>query len=1210
MAELDNISSYLSESDLRRQTDFFLGLLDEVEKKAESMADKFKNFKFNFGGEGTGGGAAGGTKKTSDDFKELELTTAKYQKILAALADQIDKLTDKQKKQLKVLDDQYRKEEAARASAKEVVGLIQKQISAEAKLEVSRTQAAEALAKSNIELKRQADLNKANAAIQATEEGSVKRLEAVRARLRLIQTNLNTTTEEGRKKSEAYIRMIDKIGVEIKKNSDKLTQQKINIGNYGEVVEGLAPGINQLRDAWIDAGKKAQQFAIDLGEGHPAAQAARQEFEALDQIFKDPKFLNIAAKNGGAKQELTALTKVAMNLEDKLGRDNAMVIELKNYLGGLKDAIGDMNDEIRALASDTRTFDLMTGSIKTLVAMYQVAAGVVGLFNDDQEETAQITKNLVAVQNIAMGVSEVANEITNKSTAAGKAWIFIKKQMNILTADGTTVTQRFNAALKLSLIGLAITAIYKLASAFGSSGDEAKEAADQIINYNNAMEEAIRRETELRKIRIQKSTWGTDISDLQKRVDLMKASGKTGKEMYEAEKALATKRAELATAPFMVWDDTLNKQVLQIKKFEEAHATTFTKLSELDGQLADYDYKINNEKNKKKREGLELTKKIIQSEYNLTKTSYEMLEAEIIEYYDAVNAVKLVDANRQKELDDKAKERADKKKEDDKKREEDRISKAIDRENKKNEMLFAIAENNINREIRNNEKIVNNDYATAEDRFEALSLMYRAKNALAAVNYQKETADEIRFENGKRVVIKKSAEEILLAQQNYDDALIQAAEETDETILAIKKKTYEDAAESAEESFNLMDKFVGDVATEAEIERERKKQEALAQLLSDFKRKKIKTVEEYEAKKAALELNYGLKSLADDVLVLQERISVAEQYGKDTTDLERELARKRMEISDKLRQTEEDNARRAFQTKKDLKEAEKRLFAESQTFLISLINGRFDAEKNRIQQSIDDNERRTQLLIQNVANEQITEQEKAAKITVIEKVAAAEKEKLEMRQRAIDYRKAVFNKAVQVAQVTGETIKTLTAIRLQAALARAQAAIIAAQAVANPLLIPAAGAATAAAAAVQAQVGFAIGTGALQLAAILATPIPRYAEGREGGIAEWAITGDGGKREVIEKKTGGISISPATPTLTYLDEGDTVHPSILDYLMKSGAFEEVMNELAGTDYAVIAALNTGFDKLGRIIKNKPDVTLIGDTNLKKVMKGGYNEYFA
>lgn len=69
---------------------------------------------------------------------------------------------------------------------------------------------------------------------------------------------------------------------------------------------------------------------------------------------------------------------------------------------------------------------------------------------------------------------------------------------------------------------------------------------------------------------------------------------------------------------------------------------------------------------------------------------------------------------------------------------------------------------------------------------------------------------------------------------------------------------------------------------------------------------------------------------------------------------------------------------------------------------------------------------------------------------------------------------------------------------------------------------------------------------AVQIAAILAAPLPQYKEGREGGKGEWAIVGDGGRREVVEGLQGTY-LTPAKPTLTYLQPGDSVYRSEADY---------------------------------------------------------------
>lgn len=73
--------------------------------------------------------------------------------------------------------------------------------------------------------------------------------------------------------------------------------------------------------------------------------------------------------------------------------------------------------------------------------------------------------------------------------------------------------------------------------------------------------------------------------------------------------------------------------------------------------------------------------------------------------------------------------------------------------------------------------------------------------------------------------------------------------------------------------------------------------------------------------------------------------------------------------------------------------------------------------------------------------------------------------------------------------------------------------------------------------------------GAIQLATVLATPIPQYKDGRKGGKAELAMVGDGGVNEVITDASGKLKgITPNKPTYTFLDKGDSVLPNLGSYL--------------------------------------------------------------
>jgi tape measure domain-containing protein len=72
--------------------------------------------------------------------------------------------------------------------------------------------------------------------------------------------------------------------------------------------------------------------------------------------------------------------------------------------------------------------------------------------------------------------------------------------------------------------------------------------------------------------------------------------------------------------------------------------------------------------------------------------------------------------------------------------------------------------------------------------------------------------------------------------------------------------------------------------------------------------------------------------------------------------------------------------------------------------------------------------------------------------------------------------------------------------------------------------------------------------GAISIATIIATPIPKYKMGRKGGPAELAEVGDGYVHEVITRADGSNArLTPNIPTLMHLDQGDIVHKSIADY---------------------------------------------------------------
>lgn len=138
---------------------------------------------------------------------------------------------------------------------------------------------------------------------------------------------------------------------------------------------------------------------------------------------------------------------------------------------------------------------------------------------------------------------------------------------------------------------------------------------------------------------------------------------------------------------------------------------------------------------------------------------------------------------------------------------------------------------------------------------------------------------------------------------------------------------------------------------------------------------------------------------------------------------------------------------------------------------------------------------------------------------LLQKEREKKNEALEKKKRAAQHKQAVFDKALNVSMIAMSTalavIKAWTEGDPYTKVARSIAAGV---------------------------------VGAIQLAAALATPIPKYKTGRLGGPAETAWVGDGFVSEVITKGDGSNPrLTPNTPTLANLGQGDIVHKSVEDY---------------------------------------------------------------
>jgi hypothetical protein len=171
------------------------------------------------------------------------------------------------------------------------------------------------------------------------------------------------------------------------------------------------------------------------------------------------------------------------------------------------------------------------------------------------------------------------------------------------------------------------------------------------------------------------------------------------------------------------------------------------------------------------------------------------------------------------------------------------------------------------------------------------------------------------------------------------------------------------------------------------------------------------------------------------------------------------------------------------------------------------LNAYITAQKNALQDQSDQIDANSKKELDAIANSTASEQDKAAKIAIINARTQAQKEQIALRQRQLDQQKAEFDKAANIAKII-----TATALAVVEALPDIPLAVIAGV------------------------------LGAAELAVAIATPVPHYRTGTKDHPGGPFVAGDGGKPELVLLPGGGAFVTAATDTMYNAPRGTQVFP--------------------------------------------------------------------
>lgn len=366
---------------------------------------------------------------------------------------------------------------------------------------------------------------------------------------------------------KASVQSYQKYGTSIKELTAKMNALKEEYRSLNredresDIGQSLKQQIGELRQEINEANHSLGDFQDNVGNYPDAVQPATEQLKELTKAIIEMK---MAGKEG--TEEYTEMVKKA---------------------GELKDAIGDTNQEIKQMASDTSALDSVLQGAQATAGLFSTALGVMNLVGEKDSKTAkqlaEAQQKLQAAIAITTGLQSVQNALQKNSAlmmgiqriqtiAAAKA-----QDMYAAATGRATIAQRiFNAAAKANPYVLLAMAIITVVGAIAAFVGGSKEQDKQVKNTNNELNNHLQI---IKYMQEQYKGLGKIVEDnIQTKLDEAKATGKSTEEIRKYEDQLY----EARMANLKKQREELGLSMVQVTAYEEQYKDALGKIKILE----------------------------------------------------------------------------------------------------------------------------------------------------------------------------------------------------------------------------------------------------------------------------------------------------------------------------------------------------------------------------------------------------------------------------------------------------------------------------------------------------------------------------------------------------------------------------------------------------------------------------------------------------
>lgn len=421
-------------------------------------------------------------------------------------------------------------------------------------------------------------------------------------------------------------------------------------------------------------------------------------------------------------------------------------------------------------------------------------------------------------------------------------------------------------------------------------------------------------------------------------------------------------------------------------------------------------------------------------------------------------------------------------------------------------------------------------------------------------------AEKNNLSNRMAIIQKCTQEELDLKIKMLDlerEEEMNTAEKSGEDVFLIDEKYKKKRQGLLEEFASEQILQIADNAAAEQAVRDRQFQ---TDLLNLKRRKETENMssEQYAEEEYLIKLDYVRKTTEAAIDAIEQELNVDNLSAKDRKKLTEELCKLKADLANKeadaeITAIEKINKAEEKAYKERIKNLKKWLQTASQAVstIGDLVGTLYDGQLDKIEEESEANTDAHDLEIERIEllKEQkiISEEEAQARKRATEDKTRKKEEELEKRRQDIQYKQAVWDKAANIANASIATALAIT------------------EALPNFVLAALVGA-----------------MGAVQIATIMATPIPQYAKGTDNHTGGPAIVGDGGKKEIVVY-SGKAWITPDVPTLVDLPRGTQVLPDAGLYHLSSVDFLNISQQHVGkTENNIV--VNNDYSSLNHELK--------------------------